>query len=171
MLPPEKPAGMPFWIKFLLAFFVVVAGANAVFIKLALAPRDLVRKDYYAAGLLQDARMARQAAQAGLDIGLHDEAGGWSVDAGKKSGTADTATAGVNPLRAKVCEAHFYRPDDGAADRVLKLIRSEAPGTDGKAVWRGPALDLKRGHWEINLVWIDGDRPVMETLVHYYSPG
>jgi nitrogen fixation protein FixH len=161
---------MPGWLKGLAVTCLLAVAANAVLLWQALhVRRDLVRKDYYEAGLDQDGRMARTAlAEAG---GMHTDflrdGDGLRVEAKRDGGFAG---AGADPLKLRVCEVQFYRPDDGREDAKLEFIREDA--AEGSAVrWRGPSPKLRRGLWRITLFWMDGARPIMEKSLDYFSPG
>jgi nitrogen fixation protein FixH len=162
---------MPGWFKALAVICVSAAIANGVMVWQALhVRRDLVRKDYYEAGLDQDGRIARTArAQAGgLRINFTPDAEGFRLEA---SGGRDTgALAASDPLSFPSCRADFYRPDDGREDITLQFQRTVG-GDAGASVWRAPARKLRRGFWRVTFVWADGRDAVMEKTIDFFSPG
>lgn len=149
-------SGIPPWALALAAMMLLMFGFNGYMIWLSSHDRrDLVRADYYDAGLDEDRTMARNAlARAAGRVELRMQPEGWEVEAGADlSGSA-------------ICRAHFYRPDDGREDRVLVLTRSEGDAR-GRALWKGPRIDFRRGLWIVNLVWEDNGSPRSEATVRY----
>lgn len=150
--------GIPGWIKALAAIAGLALIANGTFVWLSLSGhRDLVRKDYYQAGLEQDARLARRALAAGHRIDLTVDAGTWTVTAARLD---DGAAAWVS-LEGAVCKASFSRPEDGREDRAAELAWID--GTARVGVWRGPASPLRNGHWDVLLEWERDGRVFMES--------
>jgi nitrogen fixation protein FixH len=149
---------MPGWIKALIGTVACVMAANAVLLWQALyVRRDLVRKDYYEAGLNQNVRMARRALadSLGLRVTFGRDSGGFRVEA-----VGSGAVAGGDPLSLPLCRAEFYRPDDGREDHAVDLARE-----NGGAAWSGPAPSLRHGHWRVTLLWMDGSKAVMEKYI------
>ncbi len=130
--------GVPAWMIALGLFMLVVGVVNGVFIWLSShGHRDLVRPDYYQAGLKQDSVIALSEAVG--SVSLRREGGDWLLE----SAAGSAAATG--------CRLRFYRPDDGRADREVKLEAAPAPA--GRMAWRGPAESLRRGHWIVTAVW------------------
>jgi hypothetical protein len=172
----KPPSGVPFWIKALAALAVLALLANGVFIWLSLkGRRDLVRQDYYQAGLEQDARLARRALAAAHSVELAAEGGEWVVRASRLPGIpAATGQAGAPPategvpspegapsLEGAACRISFQRPEDGREDRAAEL--AWAGGTTTEGVWRGPAAQLRKGLWNILIEWERDGKVFMES--------
>lgn len=137
-VPSVDRGGLPPWMFALGVFMLVVGVVNAGFVWLSShGHRDLVRPDYYEAGLKQDSVIALSAATG--PITLRREGGEWLLET-----DADRAIPAA-------CRLRFYRPDDGSADREVKLEAAPAPA--GRMAWRGPAEALRRGHWIVTAVW------------------
>jgi hypothetical protein len=156
MNPTPAPAGSPpLWMIVLGLFMVVVGIVNGAFIWLSSYGRhDLVRPDYYEAGLKQDSVIALAAA-AGL-VSLRHEGGDWVLE---------TAAGAAAPSG---CLLRFYRPDDGRADREVRLHSEPAPA--GREAWRGPAEAMRRGHWLVTAVWNLGGKDVSEKTIAFTEP-
>ncbi len=152
-------AGVPSWIIVLAVMMLTMLGVNFYFVWLSSHDRrDLVRADYYDAGLDEDRTMARNAsAHAAGPVDLRRTSSGWEAE------------GGVDLAGASVCRAHFYRPDDGREDQVLALTRSEG-APQGRSLWQGANLDLRRGQWIVNLVWEENGSPKSETTIRYFAP-
>lgn len=167
----DGQTGVPGWIKALAAVAGLALIANGAFVWLSLSGRrDLVRKDYYQAGLEQDARLARRALAAGYRIDLSLGAGSWTVTAARSDGNAaarnpgDSASRPPAPwvyLEGSLCKASFSRPEDGREDRVVEL--AWADGTDREGAWSGPASHLRSGHWDVLLEWERDGKVFMES--------
>lgn len=156
-------ATAPVWLLALAGMMLIMLFANGIMVWLSLrGHRDLVRTDYYDAGLDQDATMARTALSGapGMEIDFSRAASGWQAEA-----TAET-------LKAATCRVWLYRPDNRAEDRILEwgtpIASLEAPG---RIVWKGPVPSLRRGHWEARLVWEVEGKAVMEKPYRFYIPG
>jgi hypothetical protein len=160
--PPSAPAdasapagGPPLWMVVLGLFMVVVGIVNGGFIWLSShGPHDLVRPDYYEAGLKQDSVIALAAAAG--PVSLRRDGGDWLLETA--SGTA----------AATGCIIRFYRPDDGRADREVRL--RSAPAPEGREAWRGPAEAMRRGHWVVTAVWDRRGRGVREKTLDLTEP-
>lgn len=149
---PSAPRGLPPWIIALGAFMAIVFGANGILIWLSSHGRhDLVRADYYDAGLQQDSLIARSAPAGSM--GLRRENGDWVVDAEGKA------------IEATACKLHFYRPDDGRADMEIHL----RPGAGDQFSWRATAPDAKRGKWIVTAVWESKGAIVRESSSEYFA--
>jgi hypothetical protein len=150
--------GIPAWVFVLAGMVLLMLCANGLMVWLSShGRRDLVRADYYDAGLQEDNSIARNAlARAAGRVDLRRIPEGWEIETGVDLAGSDT------------CRAHFYRPDDGREDRVLVLTRSGG-GSGGRGLWRGSKLDLRRGQWIVNLVWEENGSPRSETSIRYLA--
>ena len=147
---PTINRGMPIWIPALVGFMTLVAAANGALVWLSgRGHRDLVRPDYYAAGLAQDSLISRTAGSAAWvkSIALRREGDRWILEAPT---APDGATGAV---------VRLYRPDDGRADREARLEKSDKPA------WRAEFLDLRRGQWVATLAWERDGRVVSEGSI------
>jgi hypothetical protein len=143
--------GPPAWMLALGGFMIVVVAVNAAFVWLSSrGHRDLVRRDYYAAGLKQDSLIALTA-MAG-PVSLRREGGDWRLEAAVPAATG--------------CRLRFYRPDDGSADREIRLER--APGSG--EIWRGRSPDLRRGHWIATAIWERDGADWREASIQVIEP-
>ena len=146
---------MPLWIPALGLFMAIVAGANGVLVWLSSrGHRDLVREDYYEAGLHQDRAIA--LAEAAGTISLRRDGDAWLLE--NASGAAP----------ATGCRLRFYRPDDGRADREVRMER--LPSAAGREAWRGPAPALRRGRWIVTAEWEREGAEVREATLDLTEP-
>src|SRR4051812_32120975 len=106
-LPSAPSRGLPVWMIVLGLFMVVVGIANGIFVWLSNGRHDLVRDDYYAAGLKQDSVIALLSGNT--PVTFHREAGDWRLE------------NAVGAAPATGCRVRLYRPDDGSADREVRL--------------------------------------------------
>lgn len=144
---PKVTYGVPLWIKALGLLAILVAVANAAMVWFSLhGNRDLVRRDYYQAGLDQDGRIARRSQAAAFSVSLKLDGPEWTVTAAPSSPAS--ATGPTPALEGARCTVHLRRPDDGRLDRVVELSWSPEQGA-----WRGPGFPLRRGHWDILVEW------------------
>ena len=140
---------LPNWIKALGGLILAAALANGAMVWFSLSGhRDLVRSDYYQAGLQQDARMARRALADGYRIELTAVPGGWSVRAEPAKG----------PVAGSTCRVRFIRPDDGRRDRTASLQWVEDRGR-----WEGPSDPIGPGRWDILIEWDKDGKTIMES--------
>jgi nitrogen fixation protein FixH len=126
----------------LLAFFAVVAGANAVMIKLAVSSFGGVDIDNaYRAGLAFTREIAAVEAQDArrwqVTAGVAPEAGATRIEV-----TARDAAA--RPLAGLAATARLTHPTDRRLDRVVPL-REEAPGQ-----YRGTTAPAA-GQWTLDI--------------------
>lgn len=159
---PDR-ATAPVWLLSLAGMMLIMLFANGIMVWLSMrGHRDLVRSDYYDAGLDQDATMARTALSLapGMEVAFFRDASGWQAEA-----TTET-------LKTATCRVMLYRPDNRGEDRILEwgapLASLAAPG---RIVWKGPVPSLRRGHWEALLVWEVDGKAVMEKPYQFYIPG
>lgn len=163
--PRSEPdrATAPVWLLSLAGMMLVMLFANGIMVWLSLrGHRDLVRTDYYDAGLDQDATMARTALSRapGMDVVFFRADSGWQAEA--------TAEA----LKSATCRVMLYRPDNRAEDRILDWgAPSAPPAVPGRMVWKGPVPTLRRGRWEALLVWEVDGKAVMEKPYQFRIPG
>ena len=155
--------GIPKWMLALGGLFFVMLIANACIIWLSSqGHRDLVRSDYYDAGLDQDKTIARTelGLTPGMDISFGIDSAGWQVASSSKILT--TAT----------CQIHFYRPDNGAEDKDLPMglaaITSESPK---RLVWKGAKVPLRQGYWVARLEWSENGKSLMEKSFRIHISG
>lgn len=154
----EATRGLPLWIKALAAFAALALAANAAFVWASLSGRrDLVRQDYYAAGLEQDARLARRALAARHRVELATGPS-WSVAA------APLGTGAPAPgLEGSTCRVSFRRPEDGREDRAATLAWTG--GTAGAHHWEGPGHPLRKGRWDALIEWERDGKVFMESAL------
>jgi hypothetical protein len=145
----------PAWMVVLGLFMFAVGAVNAAFVWLSShGQRDLVRPDYYEAGLRQDSIIALAAAAG--PVSLRREGGDWLLE------TAAGSAAATG------CRLRFYRPDDGRADREVRM--ESAPAPTGREAWRGPSAGLRRGRWIVTATWNRGGRDVREKTFDLTEP-
>ena len=146
--------GLPRSVIALAGLVALVAVANGIMVWLASSGRhDLVRNDYYEAGLELDATMARMnlARAPGMDLSFRRDGNIWRVETGFAS------------LRTAKCKARLYRPDNETEDRDLDLGASHpSSGDTGRSVWSVPSPTLRSGYWVVHLTWEKMEKPVME---------
>lgn len=169
----DKNSGFPPWMKALGGLILAAALANGAMVWLSLrGERDLVRSDYYQAGLEQDARMARRARADGHRLVLAEVPEGWTVEAeALASKTPGGTVAGdIDPLAGSRCRIRFTRPDDGREDKVTELPWAGAGpgGRLGKGIWLGPGPSLKAGHWDVLVEWERDGKVFMESPFNRY---
>ncbi|GEM_PF-1425759 len=159
----DQREGFPKWGFALIAVLALMVGANAYMVWLSSHGRhDLVRSDYYDAGLDQDNVMARNglAHGPGMEIAFVRDSSWWRVEAGAAS------------LRKASCSIHLYRPDDEKEDRTVDLgVPRSASGAQAKNLWQGPAPKLRKGYWVALLQWREGGKPIMEESFRIYVDG
>lgn len=136
-LPSAPARGMPPWMLVLALFMVVVGIANGIFVWLSNGRHDLVREDYYAAGLKQDSVIALTAGTG--TVSFQREGGEWRLE----------NAAGA--VAATGCRVRLYRPDDGLADREIRM--EKVPAGAGREAWKSPSPILRRGRWIATVVW------------------
>jgi hypothetical protein len=147
--------GVPSWMAALGLFMCVVGIVNGSFVWLSShGRRDLVRQDYYEAGLRQDSAIALAAAAG--PVSLRRDGGDWLLETAAGSASATG------------CLLRFYRPDDGRADREVRLRRAPTPA--GREAWRGPAQALRSGQWLVTAVWERDGKDVREKTLRLTEP-
>lgn len=155
--------GFPKWGFALVGVLILMFGANAYMVWLSLrGHRDLVRPDYYDAGLDQDGIIARTglARAPGMEVLLSRDGDSWR---------AETATG---PLEGAVCRIRLYRPDDRRDDKELDLgVSRAAAESPGRIHWSGIGPALRGGVWMANLVWERDGKPVMEESFRIHAGG
>jgi hypothetical protein len=159
----EETSKLPLWIKALAAMAVLAFLANGIMIAYALGGRrDLVRADYYQAGLEQDARMARRALAAGHGIRLDLRDGAWTVE-------LTGATAQGDPYGWE-CRVRLQRPEDGREDRAASL-GWRGLSAEGAAVWTGKGQPLRKGRYDVLIEWEKDGKVFMETAFPRFVDG
>jgi hypothetical protein len=153
----------PVWLAALAGMMLIMFFANGIMVWLSLrGHRDLVRPDYYDAGLDQDAAMARAALslEPGMDIAFFRGAAGWQAE------------ASAEILKTATCRVLLYRPDNRGEDRILEWgMPSASLASPGRMLWKGTAPSLRRGRWEARLVWEVDGKAIMEKPYQFYVPG
>jgi hypothetical protein len=153
-LPGARTEGFPKWGFALIGVLALTLGANGYMVWLSLrGHRDLVRPDYYDAGLDQDGIIARtgMARSPGMEVVLLRNGGSWR---------AETFSG---HLEGAVCRIRLYRPDDRREDKDLDLgVSRVSTDSPGRIHWSGEGPALRRGVWMANLVWERDGKPVME---------
>lgn len=161
----SRQEGLPPWILALLALAALGLVANGAFVWISLTGRrDLVRPDYYQAGLEQDARLARRSLAAAHEVELAAEGGEWIVRASRRTDPPASATghAGTPPsLEGAACRVTFQRPEDGRLDAAAAL--AWAGGSAERGTWRGPAAPMRKGRWDVLIEWERDDEVFMES--------
>lgn len=163
----EEASVLPPWMKVLGTLVLTAFLANGAMVWLSLrGHRDLVRSDYYQAGLAQDARMARRALADSQGISLSTGAADWIVrvesrDSAAYEGSAAAVAAG---LPGSLCRVRFSRPDDGREDRSVEL----AWGGNGNSSWQGPGVPLRAGQWDVLIEWEKDGKVFMESAFPRY---
>lgn len=160
---PRGREGFPAWGFALVALLALMLGANGSMVWLSSrGHRDLVRPDYYDAGLDQDGVMARNglARDPAMEIGFRRGGAHWNVEAA--SGRLGAAT----------CRIELYRPEDGREDKVLELGLPQTGNARGaKTVWSVPAPALRKGFWVAKLIWEENGKPILEESLRIYVDG
>jgi hypothetical protein len=155
--------GLPGLVIAMGALIVLVAGANGLMVWLSShGKHELVRGDYYDAGLDLDGRMARTelAREPGMDVRFRRDGAYWRAE------------TGIGSLRGTDCKARLYRPDNEAEDRNLDLGGPRASAEDsGRYIWSVPKPALRRGYWNVQLTWESEGKPVMEESFRIFVDG
>jgi hypothetical protein len=153
---------IPKWTLALGAMLFLMVGANGAMVWLSTwGHRDLVRPDYYEAGLDEDGTMARNGLSRapGMEAILLQDSQGWRAETGSRL------------LEKAACRVRFYRPDNGGEDVELDMgaarPSAEAPG---RFVWKGAPVSLRRGYWIARMVWSENGKPVMEKSIRMHIP-
>lgn len=169
----SRKEGLPPWILALIALAALGLLANGAFVWISLTGRrDLVRPDYYQAGLEQDARLARRALAAAHDVELTAEGGEWIVRASRRGDPASGSPEDQAPaapgaagnrasLEGAACRVTFQRPEDGRLDASAAL--AWAGGSEDDGTWRGPAAPLRKGRWDVLIEWERDGEVFMES--------
>lgn len=148
---PSSPSrGLPVWMIVMGLFMALVGVANGLFVWLSNGRHDLVREDYYAAGLKQDSVIALTSGAG--PVVFRREGADWRLE----------NAAGAAP--ATGCRLRLYRPDDGRADREVRLQR--VPSAEGREAWKVAAPSLRHGHWIATVVWDRDGVDVRETSLN-----
>jgi nitrogen fixation protein FixH len=160
----DQTSRPPLWIKALAGLMALAFAANAAMVWMSQrGRRDLVRPDYYAAGLAEDARMARRAAAAGYRIALAPTAEGWRVEAAPVQGISPAAVAGTR------CRVAFRRPEDDREDRILSLAWTGEESGAGR--WEGTGARLKPGRYDVTVEWERDGETFMEKSFPWDADG
>jgi hypothetical protein len=163
--------GMPAWMKALIGVAALAFVVNIAFVWVSLSGRrDLVRKDYYAAGLEQDARLARRALAASHRIEVALAEGAWSVSAARPSpvsGQLPPEGAAWPALEGARCRISLLRPEDGREDRALELAWSG--GSEAAGSWKAAGPDLRRGRWDVLVEWERDGEVFMESAFERFE--
>jgi hypothetical protein len=145
---------MPKIVIALSAFMLLVLSVNGYMVWLsAKGHRDLVRPDYYDAGLEQDKIIARNNLSQlnGMDLTFIQDSSGWKAEVGS------------DLLKNSQCKVHWYRPDNKKDDLQLDLGMAQVSlKNPNRFFWKGKNPVLKRGEWIARLVWLENGKPIME---------
>ncbi len=145
------------------AMTLLMLGANGSMVWLSSrGHRDLVRPDYYDAGLDQDGIMARTnlSRLPGMEVTLLRDSSGWKVE------------TGAAVLKKTKCNIRFYRPDNCEEDKTLDLGFSHSSLTDSsRIIWKAASPSFRRGYWVAHLVWEEGAKSIMEKSFRIYIEG
>jgi len=112
---------------------------------------DLVRSDYYDAGLIQDKTIARNklSKTLGMEATLNRGKDFWTITSSAKS------------LRNTKCQIYLYRPENNQEDQVIEMQNSNQSESD-TTLWKHPSFNLRKGQWIAKVVWEANKIPVME---------
>lgn len=159
----DAPRGLPGLVIAMGVLILLVAGANGLMVWLSShGKHELVRSDYYDAGLDLNGSMVRTdlARAPGMDLSFRHDGSFWRAETG----------SGL--LQGTDCKARLYRPDNGAEDRVLDLggPRASADGS-GRYIWSVAKPALRRGYWNVQLTWERAGKPVMEESFRIFVDG
>lgn len=143
MTEPEVSKPIDRYIPWMfVAFFIVVAAVNIVFIVLANQSHSgVVRKDAYRQGIAYNKVIAAAEAQAAL---------GWEVEGGYR---ADQIYVTLNhsgrPLEGAVVNAMLSRPVADGSDQALALSHQ------GDGLYAAEIGDVAPGQWDLiaDIVW------------------
>jgi nitrogen fixation protein FixH len=139
-------------------FMASVLAVNAAFVWVSsTGRRDLVRSEFYAASLKQDSVLALE--EAAVPFSLRRDGNDWLVE---------NAAGGKGEKAATGCRLRFYRPDDGGADREIRLAPASAAA--GKEAWRGPSPALRHGRWIVTAVWEHAGKDFREASLALTEP-
>jgi nitrogen fixation protein FixH len=159
--PAQRPSAQPFrltgrkMLAFMVAFFMVVAGVNAVMMTLAIRtmPGVEVKSAYETSqrfngeiarmqsqaerGWQADARLLRAGPDAALTLSLRDRTGG--------------------PVAGLAIEARLEHPATRQQDHA-ETLRETAPG-----VYEAPLANVHGGSWTLAITALRGDDPVFTS--------
>lgn len=143
-------SALPWWAIALGVTVLLMFVANGAMVWLSShGNRDLVRTDYYDAGLEQDKSIART--QLGHKIEIKN-----SLEMGESYWSLVTDTVLLKSAQGTV---HLYRPDNRKEDTVLTL---ESSLENEKMNWKFKSLHLRQGKWIANFIWTDKNQPIAE---------
>ena len=146
--PAKRPLSGRTVLLWLLAFFGVVIGINAVMIALAIGTMPgLETEKPYQAGIGYNAEIAAARAQAARQwkIASHIDRDA----SGRASVKVEARDSNGAPLTRLAVTVRLARPTDQRADRTISLTEQES----GR--YRGEAVDVAAGVWDVEL---DADR-------------
>ena len=161
---------IPFWIFALgaTAFFIIICCLGLVYVANHNMP-NMVRKDYYEAGVHLDEQRGREVSFDSLHLRLAlTEEPEALVLKGVGAELDSTVLVRLKSLQVKL---FLQRPDDPAADRELVLLPAFLTASGNAPLWHVLAPSLRKGKWECQVVFAENGRPLMERSFSYYAGG
>jgi len=143
---------LPWYAIALALIMLMMFGANGALLWYSLhGTHDLVRHDYYDAGLLQDKIIARNtlAKSLGMEAPLTLGKDFWTIATGSKI------------LKNTNCNIYLYRPENEKEDQVIAMQTLNQSESD-TTIWKHSALTLRSGKWIAKVVWESNKQAVME---------
>lgn len=143
---------LPWYAIALSLMMLMMLGANGTLLWYSShGTRDLVRNDYYDAGLLQDKTIARNtlAKSLGMEAPLTLGKDFWTIATGSKI------------LKNTNCTIYLYRPENAKEDQVIEMQASHQSKSDS-TIWKHSTLILRPGKWIAKIVWESNNQAVME---------
>jgi len=158
---------IPLWMLFLgfCAFVALSSGLGLVYIS-SHTQHDLVREDYYQAGLHLDQQKLREAEFDSLNIQLNlTEKNSSLVVETQEEGSPDPAL--VTRLHSYTVKLFLQRPDDPSADRILALQIASNDIASNSLRWSVATPRLRKGRWNCRIVFEDQGQPKIENSFIY----
>ena len=158
----------PFIYVLILTVFGVVGANLYLAFRANSTERDLVRDDYYEAGLLHDqvVNAERQADSVGLNLEWVISNSGWNAII---QSSEDSLLSDLDHQITR-CEAFIYRPSDRKLDRSISFS-AQISEQKGKRVWNAPLPKLMPGYWHVTLRWFTGNRLLLEKNFKHHATG
>ena len=160
----------PFWIIALwaTAVFIIACCLGLVYVANHNLP-NMVRNDYYEAGVHLDQQRGREAGFDSLHLRLALTETRDTLVLQGIGATLDSAA--LNRLKLFHVKLILQRPDDPAADRELVLLPEFVSASGSIPLWHVAASPLRKGKWECQVVFEDKDRPMLERSFSYFAGG
>ncbi len=165
-------------IKMRTPFWIIALGATAVFIILCCLGLvyvanhnmpNMVRNDYYEAGLHLDQQRGREMVFDSLHLRLSLTQEPDTLVLRGLGATLDSVT--LNRLKSLNVKLVLQRPDDPSADREVVMQAEWSAAKNNLLVWKSPASLLRPGKWECQVLFESKDKPVMERSFTYFAGG